>query len=135
MVSRGERRTRTQPSVMRTASGSAGDCNVRSAETAEGEEESRRWLARTRPPASAARRRSRGRDDDDAIAAAGGGPRIGTYGMPYQNFNIQFSIQYNLKKFITQQKKFSKQLLPLSLNMCRSRTMFPSQTRFPSDTC
>jgi hypothetical protein len=51
---------------MRTASG----CDAGSAETAEGVEESRRWLARTRPPASTAKRRIRGRVNDDAIAAA-----------------------------------------------------------------
>ena len=69
--SRRDVRTRTQPSVMRTAWASAGDCKALSMAAVDEEaDESMRWLARTRPLASSARRRSSGRDDDAAIAAA-----------------------------------------------------------------
>ena len=85
---------------MRTASSSAGDCDICSAETDEGEEESRRWLARIRPPASAARRRSSGRDDDNAIAAAGGGGVNDAGGRPDQMFAIRYNpIQNTVYKY------------------------------------
>jgi hypothetical protein len=71
VVSRRDVRTRTQPSVMRTAWASAGNCKALSMAAVDDDaDESMRWLARRRPLASSATRRSSARDNDDAIAAA-----------------------------------------------------------------